>query len=85
MENSHYRTSDSALATYLILKGYSINLIDYTQPRFDYVFNGEVSSIQEQVTIYLSGNALVDPSGFFKINRRLMRVVKSQSQWGDAI
>lgn len=87
MENSNnrYHTSDSALATYLLIKGYSIFQIDYSQSRYEYVFNGELPTIQEQVNLYLSGNAMVDPSGYARINRKLMRTVKTQSQWGEAL
>ncbi len=81
MEANHlYRTSDTALASYLITQGFNLRAIDYSLPRFEYGFpmSGE---IQEQATKYIAGQALTEPNTFNRVNRKLLRIISKQLQW----
>lgn len=81
-DNSIYRTSDTSLASFLITEHLFLISIDYTQPRFVYLFQ-ESDSLREAANNYLSGNALTDPSAFSRVNKKLMRVIRKQCQWGE--
>lgn len=77
-----YKTSDTALASYLVVSGFVLQSIDYSQPRFEFSFIMS-SRIQEHASKYLIGAALTDPVVFNKINRKLLRIVHHQIQWED--
>lgn len=81
--NNHFATSDSPLATFLIMQGIPIASIDYSKIRYEYVFTTELERIKALSSQYVSGLALVDPATYARVNRKLMRVVKHQVQWGD--
>ena len=81
--NHQYSTTDTALASYMVIKGFVITLIDYSLPRFEFRFVGDTEKLQEHAQKYLTGKALVDPATFTRVNRKLMRLVKNQLQWGD--
>lgn len=80
--NHQYTTTDTALATYLIVEGFTLDKIDYSQPRFEFTFKNDTDNIQEHATKYISGNALVDPAAYNRVNKNLLRIVKKQLQWG---
>lgn len=82
IENNTFKTSDTALAAYLITEGYKLNDIDYSLPRFEFNFPHS-TEIQELASKYLIGKALTDPAIFNKVNRKLLRCVRQQIQWGD--
>jgi len=82
MGNNLYRTSDTALASYLISSGFVLRTINYSQPRFEFTFPLSVE-IQEHASKYLIGTALTNPSIFNKVNRKLLRIVRQQIQWGE--
>ncbi len=81
-ENTHYKTSDTALAAFLITEHFFLVSIDYTQPRFEFLFPMS-ERILEYATNYISGNALCDPSAFSRVNKKLMRIIRKQVQWGE--
>ncbi len=80
-ENHQYTTTDTALATYLIVEGFALDKIDYSQPRYEFIFKNNTSEIQEYALKYITGKALVDPSAYTRVNRKLLRLVKNQLQW----
>ena len=80
--NHLYRTSDTALASYLITQVFILRAIDYSLPRFEYGFPLS-PEIQEQATKYVAGQALTEPSSFNRVNRKLLRIISRQQQWED--
>ncbi|HDZ15099.1 hypothetical protein LCGC14_1452470 [marine sediment metagenome] len=82
VENSNFKTSDTALACFLITEHFYLLAIDYSQPRYEYLFR-DVTGIQEVSDDFLSGNALTDPYAFSRINKKLMRVIRKQIQWEE--
>jgi len=80
INSDYYNTSDTALATYLIIEGFKLLDIDYSNPRYVYYFKNE-GGILDHAQKYLTGNALVDPAVYQRINRRLARVIKTKGQW----
>ena len=80
--NHQYTTTDTALATYLIVEGFILDKIDFSQPRFEFTFKNASADIQEHATKYITGKALVDPAAFTRVNRKLQRCIRKQLQWG---
>ena len=78
-----YQTSDTALAAYLVTQGYPLDKIDYTNPRYEFIFDGNLDEerIKEAATNYLIGEARVDPAVYNRILRKLTRTVKEQGRW----
>ena len=77
-----FRTTDTALATYLICSGYTLEEIDYSGPRYEYIFsntNGILAKAQE----YSAGRALVDPAAYQRVNRKIARLIKNRRQWWE--
>ena len=74
-------TSDTALATFLITSGYFIERIDYSKPRFEFVF--ETNGARQLADQYISGKALTEPNAFNRINRKLLRIISKQVQWEE--
>jgi len=87
--NGAYQTSDSSLATYHITEGFRLTWIDYSGPRFIYVFDGETHEendpavLKENENKYIAGQATVDPATFSRVNRKLMRIIHKKLQWWD--
>ncbi len=81
-QNNHYKTSDTALASYLITEGYPLLSIDYAQVRFEFIFPMSVE-IKELASKYIIGKALTDPAVYNKVNKKLLRIVRQKIQWGD--
>lgn len=81
---SDYRTSDTPLATYLICEGYNLISIDYTEPRYTFVFDNS-NGILEHAQKYITGRALVDPFTFQRITRKLARTIKQKQQWVEQV
>lgn len=79
--NGEYRTSDTALASYLITEGFKLLEIDYSKPRYEFVFQNDSVQLHEHSRLYITSKALVDPATFTRINRKLLRLVKNQLQW----
>jgi hypothetical protein len=77
-----YPTSDTPLATYLICEGYSPLLIDYSGPRYQFVFNRS-PEILDRANLYVSGHALTDPAVFSRINKKLLRIISRRIQWEE--
>ena len=77
-----YTTSDTALATFLIVSGYHLEDIDYSQPRFEYAF---IDSPQLRVIAsqYITGQALTEPISFNRINKKLLRILRNHRQWEE--
>lgn len=81
-QNAHYRTSDTALASYLVTENFPLLSIDYSQPRFEFVFPMS-AEIQELASKYLIGKARTDPVVFNKVNKKFLRVIRRQIQWEE--
>ncbi len=82
MENNHYRTSDTALASFLVTQHFFLSSIDYSQPRFEFVFTMS-EQLQAQANNYIVGNALTDPSHYSRVYRKLLRILRKQVQWEE--
>lgn len=80
--NNLFKTSDTALASYLIVAEFKLQSIDYSQLRFEFSFNMS-PEIEEHVDRYLIGVALTDPVVFNRINKKLLRVIRQQIQWEE--
>lgn len=80
--DKNYKTTDTALASYLIASGFVLSVIDYSQPRYE--FNFPISNkVQEHASQYLIGTALTDPAIFNKVNKKLLRIIHRQIQWEE--
>jgi len=84
LNNEHYNTTDSSLATYIITQGYPLLEIDYSNQRFIYIFDGDPTKLKLCEHAYIAGNAQVDPSIYSRVYHKLMRAVKNRIQWGRA-
>ena len=73
-------TTDTTLASYLIIEGYKLVGINYSKPRFEYTFD---RLITESADKYISGRALVDPSDLIRVNKKLLRIIGKRIQWGE--
>ncbi len=82
IQEQSYKTTDTALATYLITEGFIPTEIDYSKPRYEFVFPNGNSQLQDLASKYITGQARVDPATFARINRALMRLIKNEQQWG---
>ena len=81
-QNSHFRTSDTAQAAFLIVKRHRLDSIDYGPVRYEFVFLwGE--DIQKDANDYLVGSALFDPSHYSRIYRKLNRILRKHCQWEE--
>lgn len=82
VENNHYKTSDTALAAYLVTEGNKLLNIDYSQPRYEFTFP-QSEPLQECVSKFIIGAARTDPAVFNKVNKKLLRIVRNQVQWEE--
>jgi hypothetical protein len=81
---SQYTTTDTSLAAYLITKSYIPKSIDYNQERFLFAFeNSNGRNLESLANDYITSNALVDPLTYNRVYRRLLRIIRNRSQWGD--
>ena len=80
--DNHYRTSDTNLASFLVTQHFFLLSIDYTQPRFEFLFT-DSEHIREVANNYIVGNALVDPSTYIRVFRKLNRIIRKQCQWNE--
>ena len=81
-EDTHYKTSDTTLASFLVTDGFPLLSIDYSQPRFEFIFN-DSEKLRGVANNYITGNALTDPSAFSRVNKKLLRVIRKQIQWEE--
>jgi len=77
-----YTTSDTALATFLIVSGYPLQGIDYSRPRFKFLFS-DSPELKEIASQYIAGRALTEPISFNRINKKVLRILRQQIQWGE--
>ena len=82
VQDNTYRTSDTTLAAFLVTAQYALLYVDYEAARFEFVFP-ESDEVRESVNRYISGNALVDPSSFARVNRKLLRIIRKRCQWEE--
>lgn len=80
--NNHYKTSDTALASFLITKNYNLVYIDYEEPRYKYHFD-DSPQIRELANSYIIGNALAEPISYARVYKKLNRVIRKHVQWED--
>lgn len=81
-QDNHYKTSDTALAAFLKVKNYFLLSIDYEKPRFEFHFP-DSAQIREDANNYITGNALIDPSDYARIFKKLNRIIFKKVQWED--
>jgi len=84
LSDNNYKTSDTSLAVYFITEGFVLSDIDYSLPRYVFHFDGDAEKLKEHENKYIAGTAKVDPSIYSRVNRKLMRAIKNQLQWGAA-
>jgi len=77
-----YTTSDTALATFLIVSSFSLHSIDYSQPRFEFVFV-DSPELRDMASQYITGQSLTEPISFNRINKKLLRIIRNQKQWEE--
>jgi hypothetical protein len=77
-----FKTSDTALATFLIYKGCILERIDYSSPRYEYHFKAN-NSVREIAQSYLIGQGMADASTLIRINKKLLRLLHNRRQWED--
>ncbi|KKM70539.1 hypothetical protein LCGC14_1439780 [marine sediment metagenome] len=78
-----FRTSDTALAAFLVTQGFPLSAIDYSSPRYEFVFDGNIDEdlIKEASQNYQTSKALVDPATYNRILKTLLRTVRDRGQW----
>jgi len=76
------RTTDTAKAAYLVTQDFKLSHIDYSQPRFQFVFEDN-DGIDEAADLFLLSKATVEPTQFHRINRKLLRTLHKHLQWGE--
>ncbi len=79
-QDNHYRTSDTVLAAFLIIEHFFVISIDYSKPRFEFLFK-DSEQIREAANNYISGNALTDPTKFARVLRKCNRIIYKKIQW----
>jgi len=77
-----FSTSDTALATFLVVSGFPVLTIDYSQPRFEFLFL-DINGIRQLADAYITGRALTEPSAFNRVNRKLLRIIAKREQWEE--
>ena len=80
INSTYYKTSDTALATYLLIQNFKLVDIDYSASRYEYYFLN-ADDILDKAQTYMTGRARVDPAVYQRINRQLARVIKNTGQW----
>lgn len=81
-QNKNYRTSDTALAAFLKIKNFFLISIDYSKPRYEFLFP-DSNQIREIANNYIIGNALADPSHYARVLKKLNRIIYKKVQWED--
>jgi len=82
VNSEYYKTTDTALATYLLIQNFKLVDIDYSNIRYEFYFLN-ATNIIDHAQKYMTGNARVDPSVYQRINRQLARALKQKNQWGE--
>ncbi len=68
-----FATSDTPLAAFLYVQGFSLLDTDFSEaPRVAFVFQNTDGKIQEQVLLFISGKALVEPNHYLAAYRNLV-------------
>lgn len=80
--DNQYPTSDTALAAYLIVSGFQFQSIDYSKPRFEFLFE-DSEKLRTAANKYITGNALTDPSGYARVFKKLNRIIFKRCQWEE--
>jgi len=80
--HAFFKTTDTALATFLIVKDCELVAIDYSAPRYEYQFKDTVS-IRELSQAYIIGRGFADASTLIRVNKKLLRLIHRQRQWKD--
>ena len=80
--NHVYRTSDTPLATYLVISGFPLQSVDYSGIRYNFEF-ARSPDVEAHASLYITGKALCDPMAFDRVNRKLLRIIRKQIQWCD--
>jgi hypothetical protein len=82
MAEDSFKTTDTALATFLIVKNCILERIDYSSPRYEYHFKNH-SSVRELAQSYLIGQGLADAATLIRVNKKLIRILHNRLQWRD--
>lgn len=79
----HYRTASTPLASYLIAIDHKLIKIDYSNSKhYEFIFSNS-DDIIEHATNFTIGKATVNASVYATVFRKIMRLMRNQSQWGD--
>lgn len=80
--NTHFKTSDTALAAFLRTQNFLLISVDYSMPRYEFHFK-DSEQIREAANNYLIGNALCDPSDYARVFKKLNRIIGKRCQWEE--
>ena len=80
--DNSFKTSDTPLAAFLKTQGFPLISIDYSQTRYQFHFT-DSEQLQKAADSYLIGKALVDPSDFARIFKKLNRILYKKVQWEE--
>lgn len=75
-------TTDTTLASYLITQGFRLTHIDYSQPRFAFLFE-DTGQFAAHSARFTAGTALTDPTAFDRVNKKLLRIINKHCQWEE--
>ena len=71
-----YKTSDTPLATFLIHQGFTLDIITYKNGQAFFVFPNNSDVLQQSVSQYKNGTAIVNLRSYIDINRDLIKRIK---------
>jgi len=77
-----FKTTDTGLATFLIVSGHRLAKINYENPRYEFFFE-DTHGTRLLADSYIAGTATTNPAGFLRINKKLLRVIHSRAQWEE--
>ena len=80
--NPLFKTTDTALSTFLLVKDCILIEIDYNQPRYEYQFQ-DTPELRDLVHSYLISKGFADANTLIRINKKLLRIIHNKQQWGD--
>ena len=80
--DNQYRTSDTPLASYLKTENFNLISIDYSQSRFEFIFE-DSERLRKVANDYLIGIAQTDPAAFSRVNKKLLRIIYKRCQWEE--
>jgi hypothetical protein len=80
-----YPTRDTSLASYLLVRGYPLVSIDYSEEIYYMHFgngNTDEEALQQDVTQYYAHQGLIDAQAIQRIHKMLVGTLRKKEQWG---